>query len=169
MSGTVERRPMVGVGVIIRRGGKVLLGRRRNSHGEDSWSFPGGHLEFGESVEQCAAREALEETGLTICRLRSGPYTNDIFHKEGKHYITLYILADCEAGEASLLEPEKCSEWRWFSRDELPAPLFLPLRNLIATHLDSAIFEEPPAQPIHSRAALARSQEASVSAGRSPR
>lgn len=58
--------PQVGVGVLILRDGKVLLGRRKGSHGAGCWSAPGGHLEFGEAVEDCALREALEETGLAL-------------------------------------------------------------------------------------------------------
>ena len=42
---------MIGVGVIVLRGGRVLLGRRRGSHGADSWALPGGHLEEGETVD----------------------------------------------------------------------------------------------------------------------
>ena len=52
--------PRVGVAVIVVRDGRVLVGRRRSaSHGDGMWQFPGGHLEFGETVEACAAREHL--------------------------------------------------------------------------------------------------------------
>lgn len=71
--------PQVGVGVLILRDGKVLLGRRKGSHGAGCWSAPGGHLEFGEAVEDCALREALEETGLALSELRHGPFSNDVF------------------------------------------------------------------------------------------
>ena len=50
-------RPKVGVGVIVVKEGKVLLQRRRGAHGEGTWGFPGGHLEFKESWEECAKRE----------------------------------------------------------------------------------------------------------------
>jgi 8-oxo-dGTP diphosphatase len=66
VSSVTNLAPRVGVGVIVLRNGLVLLGRRIGSHGAGSWALPGGHLEFGESVEQCAAREVLEETGLDI-------------------------------------------------------------------------------------------------------
>ncbi|MCU5775531.1 NUDIX hydrolase [Erwiniaceae bacterium BAC15a-03b] len=123
--------PRVGVGVLIFRQGKLLLGCRKGSHGAESWSAPGGHLEFGESVEQCARREVLEETGLQLATIERGPVTNDIFADEQKHYITLFALAYAPAGEPRLCEPDKCSGWQWFAVDALPAPLFLPLQNLL--------------------------------------
>lgn len=120
--------PLVGVGVLVTRNGRLLLGKRRNSHGDGTWSPPGGHLEAGESPEDCARRETLEETGLAIKNLRRGPYTNDIFEKEGKHYVTLFILAEAD-GEAETKEPEKCERWEWCELGSLPSPLFLPLAN----------------------------------------
>ena len=71
-------RPIVGVGVIVLRNGLVLLGERIGSHGSGTWALPGGHLEFGETVEQCAAREVLEETGLKLQEVRTGPYSSDV-------------------------------------------------------------------------------------------
>ncbi len=124
-------RPKVGVGVIVVKDSKVLLGKRINAHGEGSWSFPGGHLEFSESWEQCAKRETLEETGIAITNIRFATATNDIFETEQKHYITIFMLADYVSGDAKVLEPEKCETWEWFSWDSLPNPLFLPIQNLI--------------------------------------
>ena len=127
-----ENRPKIGVGVIVLKDGKVPLGKRRGSHGEGSWSLPGGHLEFGESFENCAKREVMEETGMRIRNIRFGTATNDIFEKEDKHYVTLYLLADWESGELKLVEPEKFEKWEWFEWGKFPEPLFLPLKNLLA-------------------------------------
>lgn len=124
-------RPGIGVGVFIYRNGKFLFGKRTNSHGEGTYAPPGGHLEFGETPEECAIREVREETGLIIQKLKRGPYTNDIFLDEKKHYITLMLLAKYETGEALILEPDKCLEWKWFEWRDLPQNLFLPIRNLI--------------------------------------
>lgn len=126
-----ENRPKVGVGVIVTRDQKVLLGKRRNAHGDGTWSFPGGHLEFGEEPEDCAIRETLEETGIRIKNLRRSAYTNDIFRKENKHYITLYIISEYDSGTVKIMEPEKCERWEWFDWDNLPEPLFLPIENLL--------------------------------------
>jgi 8-oxo-dGTP diphosphatase len=121
---------MVGMGVIVFRDGRVLLGRRKSSHGTGTWHMPGGHLEFGESLEGCARREVLEETGLNIKNPRFAAVTNDMF-EEGKHYITLFMLSEWESGEPMVMEPEKAESWEWFSWDNLPEPLFLPMQNLL--------------------------------------
>ncbi len=61
-----EKRPKVGVGIIVRKERKILLGKRVGSHGTGRWQFPGGHLEYRESDADCAQRELKEETGLKI-------------------------------------------------------------------------------------------------------
>lgn len=125
------QRPMVGVAVFIIKDDSILLGKRKNAHGAGTWATPGGHLEYGESLEECALREVQEETGLVIRNVRPATFTNDIFLNEHKHYITLYMIADYNEGTPQILEPEKCEEWRWFTREQLPTPLFLCIHNLL--------------------------------------
>jgi 8-oxo-dGTP diphosphatase len=127
----MDSRPLVGVAVIIIKDSRVLLGKRKNAHGADSWAFPGGHLEFKESIEDCAVREVLEETGLRIKNIRCGPYTNDIFEAEGRHYITLFVVADYDSGQPTVKEPQKCAEWQWSEWPPKLQPQFLPIRNLL--------------------------------------
>lgn len=130
----MNNKPKVGVGVIIQKNGKVLLGKRKNAHGEGSWCFPGGHLEFNESWEDCAIRETKEETDLSIRNIRFATATNDIFSLEQKHYITIFMLADYDSGELKLMEADKCERWEWFDWNTLPQPLFLPISNLLKTN-----------------------------------
>ena len=129
----MHERPKVGIGVIVVKDGKILLGKRKNSHGDGAWSFPGGHLEFGESWEECAKRETTEETGINIKNIRFGTVTNDIFQTEEKHYITIFMLSDYDFGEVQIMEPEKCEKWDWFSWNQLPQPLFVPIQNVLKT------------------------------------
>ena len=124
-------RPKIGVGVIVVRDSKVLLGRRRNVHGAGTWNFPGGHLEWGETVEECARREVKEETGLEIENIRIGAYTNDFSKTENNHYITLVAIAKSKSGKPKVMEPGKCKGWEWFEWNKLPSPLFLPIQNLL--------------------------------------
>lgn len=130
------KKPLIGVAVIVLRHGKVLLGKRKSSHGAGTWQLPGGHLEFFESIEACGRREVFEETGLNIQNIRRGPYTNDIFEEEGRHYVTLFLIAEAAGGELTVKEPDKCEKWSWFEWAELPEPRFLPLANLLAQGFD---------------------------------
>ncbi len=124
-------RPKVGIGVIVVKDNKVLLLKRKNAHGEGSWGFPGGHLELKEGWEDCVRREVAEETGLLIENISFAGLTNDIFSKENKHYITIFMLCDWKAGEAQIKEPDKCTEISWYTWENLPRPLFLPIQNLL--------------------------------------
>ena len=127
----MDKRPLVGIAVIVIKDNRVLLGKRKNSHGSGTWAFPGGHLEFKESIEDCARREVFEETGIQIKNLRCGPYTNDIFADEGKHYVTLFVTANYDSGAPVVKEPHKCEKWEWFQWPLDVHPCFLPIKNLL--------------------------------------
>ncbi|WP_194848526.1 nucleotide triphosphate diphosphatase NUDT15 [Candidatus Neptunochlamydia vexilliferae] len=126
-------RPKIGVGALVLNEGKILLGKRIHAHGVGTWCPPGGHLEFGETPADCAARELEEETGLIAEEIFPGPWTNDIFETEGKHYVSLFMLVNKFQGVLELKEPDKCESWEWFSWDALPSPLFLSLENLVGS------------------------------------
>lgn len=125
-----EKRPRVGLGVIVVRDGKVLLGKRKGAHDSGTYAFPGGHLEFGESWEACTRREVKEETGMDVINSKFEAVTNDIFEGQDKHYITIFMRAEC-SGEPRVMEPDKCEDWGWFSWDKLPRPVMVPITNLI--------------------------------------
>jgi len=127
----MSMRPLIGVAAIVIKDNMVLLGKRKNAHGAGTWAFPGGHLEFNESIEDCAKREVFEETGIHIKNIRYGTFTNDIFRKDQKHYVTLFVISEYDDGQLELKEPEKCEKWDWFFWNELPEPRFLPLKNLL--------------------------------------
>ncbi|KAJ5105237.1 NUDIX hydrolase [Penicillium alfredii] len=148
----------VGIGVFVcNEEGEFVLGKRQGSMGAGTWAIPGGHLEFGESFENCAVREVLEETGLEIRELRFLTATNSVMEKEDKHYVTIFMRAVVsEAGaQPQIVEPEKCSAWEWVSWDEfqdyvakqMNSPesefqgrkMFLPLVNLLQQRPDFRI------------------------------
>ena len=124
----------VGVGVLIWKDEKILMMRRLGSHGQGTWSAPGGHLEFGEDPFECARRETREEVDIEIDNLRFKGITNDIF-EEGKHYITIWVEADYAKGEAKINSKDELTELDWFSFENLPSPLFQSMKNYLAGNL----------------------------------
>ncbi len=127
----------VGVGTLIfDPRGRLLLGRRKSSHGNGTWCPPGGHLEFGESFEQAAIRETQEETGLTLQTqsLRVVGITNDFFAESDRHYVTVMMRAGNFKGTPQLKEPDKFEEWQWFDLSALPENLFFPVQNFFKKH-----------------------------------
>jgi len=123
--------PRVGVGVIVRKGNKILLLKRIGAHDANTYCPPGGHLEYGESPEQCAKREVKEETGCQIKNIRFLAVNNDKFKKDKKHYVTFMMLADYKSGQAKIREKDKAVDINWFVHDKLPKPLFVSLFNLV--------------------------------------
>ena len=127
------QRPQVGMGVLVMRGNKVLLGKRRGSHGDGYYAAPGGHIEFGESFAAAAAREVREETALEITNLRLLSVGNYLFTRTDgeRHYIDVDFVCEAPAGEAQLCEPEKCDGWAWYELNALPQPLFIVTQRMI--------------------------------------
>ncbi len=126
--------PRVGVGVLIQRGDRVLLVRRSGPHGGGTWSTPGGHLDTGETPDQCAIRETAEETGVRLASATFYGLTNDIFPESGAHYITIWMRGEiaADSGDAIINAPDELDAVGWFAWDDLPGPLFLSLQNLLA-------------------------------------
>ncbi len=134
-------RPKVGIGTLIFRGDKILLGRRLSSHGAGTWQIPGGHLEFGESFEECAVREGLEETGLTDLRaIDIVSVSNDIAYD--KHYITVGVLVESKHGEPTSPETEHSSEWHWHDPNDLPKPMFAHSERTVKNWLSNQIYNK---------------------------
>lgn len=127
----------VGCVVILVRDGKVLLGKRgedcQTARGE--YAFPGGRMDYGDTPEQSASREAFEETGLLIPEqeLKFLRYVNEYFPKNEKHYVSLVFMAKCHEsmGEAINKEPDKCLGWKWYDPDHIPKNTFWAVKESI--------------------------------------
>jgi len=116
----------VGVGAIItNQNGLVFLARRgkkaRNEVG--CWEFPGGQVNFGETLADSLVREIREEFDIHI---RLGPLMDVVDHilpEENQHWVSPTYICTLESGQPRILEPDKCSEINWFALDEIPDDL----------------------------------------------
>ncbi len=132
-------RSGVGVGILIIRDGKILLGKRKGGTGAGTWCLPGGKLEMNESLEECAKREVKEETGMEVDGLELVSISNDIAYD--KHWVTIGMKPEIIKGEPVVNEPDQAEEWKWFDPDGLPEPLFEASKNLIDNYLSKRIYK----------------------------
>ncbi len=109
--------PKLIAGVIPERQGRVLLLRRAIEPRYGFWTYPGGFMEIDESVEECAAREAMEEAGIavTIGDL-VGVYSRPGPHGPGIVSIVFHGTVEDEHTEAG----REALETRWFNADDIP-------------------------------------------------
>ncbi len=128
-------QPKVGVGVLlIDQHGRVLLTLRESPPEAACWSIVGGKLDFMETLEDCAVREAFEEVGLKIEIDFLLCVTDHLLPAEGQHWVSPAYLGRILAGEARNCEPEKTRAVQWFRYDELPHRLTMTARNAIEAY-----------------------------------
>lgn len=137
----MENQVRVGIGIMIKDGNKILLGHRvvnRKDTGgifePNTWTFPGGKQEFGETIFEGAKREVKEETNLEIDNLEILSASDDI--QPNKHYVTLQIIANKYSGELKIMEPEKEDKWEWFDIESLPENIYSPTKKFINKYKD---------------------------------
>ena len=107
------------IGVIFRKG-KVLLVRRKNPPDAGKWAFPGGKIEWGESIERSAEREILEETGVRAVAERIITAIDCYEWRDDeliRHYILIAVLCGWISGEPEA--SDDALEARWFKPAEL--------------------------------------------------
>ena len=112
--------PLIGVGAVIIKNGKVLLVKRAFAPGEGKWSVPGGLVELGEKLSEACVREALEETGLEIEVLELinvfDMVDKDDSGKIRYHYVLVDFLAKVVGGDERL--SQEVTEMKWVTREE---------------------------------------------------
>lgn len=133
------RIPAVGVGVMLLRDGKCMLGQRIGAHGASTYGWCGGGLEFGETLEECARREVLEEAGIEIGSLKLICVSN--IRDYDKHYIDFEFLCEDFTGEPRVMQPESVKSWEWYDvKGELPQPLFHATALGISSYLSGNFY-----------------------------
>ena len=114
-------RPIVGIGIVVIKYDSVLLVRRGKPPNMGAWTLPGGAQEVGETTEQAARRELMEETGIEVGPLHFAATVDNIRHDEtGRvrfHYTIIDFAARWVAGEP--VAATDVSEVTWAPFDRL--------------------------------------------------
>ncbi|MBV1707086.1 MAG: NUDIX domain-containing protein [Hyphomicrobiales bacterium] len=129
-----DARPVPGASVALMRAGKLLLVRRAQAPAQGLYAFPGGKVEFGETLRAAALRELAEETGM------SGEILAFIDHNEiigSGHYIVACFLGRWLAGEGA--KSDEVEEMIWLAPDQpAPAGLAAGMAAMLARAFDLA-------------------------------
>jgi 8-oxo-dGTP diphosphatase len=142
------RQPRVGAGVLLLDADRrVLLTLRKLPPEAHHWSILGGKVDFLETVQDCAIREAFEEAGVRIAIDRLLCITDHLLPAENQHWVSPSYLARIVEGKVCNREPEKAEEVRWFGLDELPANLTMTARNAIAAYRSLTALKSPRQLP----------------------
>jgi 8-oxo-dGTP diphosphatase len=121
--------PFLTVDVIIDDGERVVLIERRNPPA--GWALPGGFVDYGESLEAAARREAREETGLELIRLEQFRAYSDPARDPRQHNVTVVFTA---RASGILCAGDDASTARWFPLSALPAPLCFDHPRILADY-----------------------------------
>ena len=107
--------PHVAVGAVVIHDNQVLLVKRGKPPAEGEWAIPGGNVELGETLQQAAEREILEETGVTV-QAKEIIYTFESIHKDPEggvifHYVILDFAADYISGNPAPHDDAMDAQW----------------------------------------------------------
>jgi 8-oxo-dGTP diphosphatase len=126
---TPWRNPTPTVDIIIRIGRQVVLIERQNA--PLGWALPGGFVDYGESLESAAVREAAEETGLQLAELRQFRAYSAPDRDPRQHNISFVFIAE---GRGSLRAGDDAAGAALFPLDALPAPLCFDHGQILADY-----------------------------------
>ncbi len=120
--------PKVAAAVLIEQDGRVLLVRRANEPFRGLWTLPAGFINGGEDPAEAAARECLEETGLSVNITRVLEVIAGREHERGADFIIVYF-AEVISGE--LTPADDADAVAWFARNELPPLAFRATQKVL--------------------------------------
>jgi len=129
-----DPKPGISAAIIVDHG-RVLMVRRRIKEGELMWQFPAGGIESGETAEQAAVRETLEETGLTVDAVKL--LGERVHPKTGR--VMSYTACSVVEGEAHVADDDELDAIDWVAHSDIPEYVPYGLYEPVQEHLDEAL------------------------------
>lgn len=121
---------------VINPEGQLLMGLRKDYMDKGNWGLPGGHLDVGETLEECALREVEEETGLKARSALQFASVEQPITLSEKHYLHFgYLIKDFTPGPLINGEPDDIERWEWYDLDKIPANIAPTQREMILKFL----------------------------------
>jgi 8-oxo-dGTP diphosphatase len=131
---TTEERPGIAAAIVV-QDGAVLMVRRRVAEGQLSWQFPAGEIEPGESPDQAAVRETLEEVGMNVTALKL--LGERVHPKTGRSMS--YVACAVESGSPYVADDEELAELAWVQHAQIPEYVPYGLFDPVQAYLDAAL------------------------------
>ena len=122
--------PKVAAAVLVETDSRVLLVRRANEPFRGLWTLPAGFVNGGEDPAEAAARECLEETGLTVKVLGVMDVIAGQEHERGADFVIVY---SAEVMHGNLSADDDVDAVEWFSRTDPPPLAFKATRKVLGT------------------------------------
>jgi len=130
----------LGTQIIVRNdNGEILLSKRSKEICFGEWELPGGHIEFGETFEQCVSRECQEELGIEVMVSNLVSVAPNFI--QGNHYIVFVFLASSFKGTPKNMEPDVHSEMKWFPEDQMPENIFIASKQALENYHSGVVYK----------------------------
>lgn len=131
---TTTEQPGISAAIIV-QADRVLMVRRRVKEGKLSWQFPAGAIEAGETPEEAAVRETLEETGLKV---EAGRLIGQRVHPQTGREMS-YTACTVIDGEAHVADARELDAVAWVTLEEIPEYVPYPLYDRVQEYLNGAL------------------------------
>ena len=128
--------------LILIRDGKVLLSRRfQTGYMDGHYSLPAGHVDEGETIEDCLVREVYEEIEVKI-KKSDVRLTHVMHRKESDIRLDFFYIVKGYEGEVKNMEKEKCDDLKWFKLDQLPGNILPYIKQGIENSLKKILYSD---------------------------